>query len=212
MKIKIVAVGRLVGHIAYLRQGAHLLYGGAGSNGIGQSQVGLLPHPVHQPVGLAANEYRRLQAVLPIVIMRQAAQRGLDAADYYRHVGIKLLEDVAVDGYGIVGTIPGTALGSVGVVAAQALAGGVVVHHRIHRAGRYAKVEARPSQFLEITQVVAPVGLRDHRHPVTAALEHAGYHRRTKRRMVYESIPGKQDDVGLVPSQRLHLFFTCGYG
>ena len=53
-----------------------------------QFQVHLVAHAIGYHVGPRVHEYRRTYALLPIVVVRHTAQRGLYAAQHHGHVGI----------------------------------------------------------------------------------------------------------------------------
>ena len=61
--------------------------------------------------------------------MGETAQRGLDSAYHYGHIGEEFLECLGVDYGGVFGTSGVAAVGGVGILGAQTLAGGVAVHH-----------------------------------------------------------------------------------
>ena len=167
-------------------------------------------HAVDQHVGTALHQHSGQQAVFPIVVVREPAERSLDAAKHHRHVGIEAFEDVGVDNRRHVGTHPGAAVGSVGVVGAQTLVGRVVVDHGIHGAGRYGEEQARPAQLAKVAEVVAPVGLRHHGHAQALRLERAAHHGGRKRRVVDVGIARKDYDIGTVPPPQLHLLARGG--
>ena len=137
--------------------------------------------------------------------MGQAAQRGFNPAYYHRDVRPELLEDFGIDRDGIVRTGSGATFRGVGIVAAQAFGSCVMVYHRVHCPGIHCKIEPRCPELAEIPQIVPPIGLRHHCHPIAEFLQPSGNHGSTEGRMVYESIPGEEDDVDIVPSQSLHL-------
>ena len=121
---------------------------------------------------------------MPVVVVRQSSQRGLDARNHHRHIGEELLEDVGIDDGGVVGPLSGACVGGVGIVAATATVGGVVVHHRVHGAGAHTEEQTRAAQLAEVAQVVAPVGLRHDGHAIALRLEHAPDDRRAHRGVV----------------------------
>ena len=166
-------------------------------------------HAVDEQVGPRLDEYRGLERVAPVVVVRQAPQRGLDAADDHRNVGIEPFEDLRIDRHGVVGPESGLAAGRVGVVVPQAEVGCVVVHHRVHRSGRDAEEEARGPELGEIAQVVAPVGLRDDGHTVTLGLEQAPDDCRSECRVVDVGIAREEDHVELIPAAFADLFDRC---
>ena len=162
-------------------------------------------HAVAEVVGTGGDEDGGHEAVLPVVVVRQAAEGGLDTADDDRDVRIEFLEDLRVHRDGVVGTGARLALGRVGVVVTEALGGGIMVHHRVHRPRIDPEIEPRRSQLAEIPQVVPPVGLRYYGNPVAPFLEPPGDDGRPEGRMVHERVAGHHDYVDVIPTQRLHL-------
>ena len=65
-----------------------------------------LAHAVEQQVRLRIEQDGALQAVGPVVIVRQAAQAGLDTADEDRDLRKAAADEVAVDDRRIVRTFP----------------------------------------------------------------------------------------------------------
>ena len=173
----------------------------------GKLQHRPLPHPVAEPVGPGRDQHRRQEAVLPVIIMRKTPKRSLDAADDHRHIGKQLLENLGIDRDRIVGTGSGLALRSIGIVVPEPLGRGIVVDHRVHSPGIQAEIQPRSAQLAEIPQVIPPVRLRHHSHPVAPFLQPAGNHRRPEGRMVDEGVAREKDHVYVIPSQSLHLLY-----
>ena len=157
-------------------------------------------HAVDKQVGARLDEHRGEEAVAPVVIVREPSQRGFDASDDDRDVGIEPFEDLRVDRRRTVGAESRLSAGGVGVVVAQAQVGRVVVDHRIHRSCRDAEEEPRGPEFCEVPQVVPPVGLRDDRHAIPFGFEQASHDRGAEGRMVDVGVAREEDDVELVPS------------
>ena len=174
-------------------------------DGARQFQHRPLPHTVAEPVGAAAHEHRRHKAVLPVVVVGEAPQRGLDAADHDRHVGIELFENTGIYADRVVRPRPRPSVGRVGVVAAQTFRRGVVIDHRVHSSRIHSEIEAGTAQFAEVAQVVPPVGLGNHCHPVAPLLEPSGDYGGTERRVVHEGVTAEEDDVYPVPPELFHL-------
>ena len=156
-------------------------------------------HAIDQQVGAAFGQHRRLERVVPVVIVRQPPQRGFDSPDYYWDVREQPLEYLRIGRHGIVGPKPRFAAGRIGVVAPEADVGRIVVDHRIHRPGRDAEEEPRRAQLGEVAQVVPPVGLRHDGHAVAFGFEQATDHCRAECRMVDVGVARKEDDVQLLP-------------
>ena len=149
---------------------------------------GFVAHAVHEQVGAAVDEQGWMQRVAPVVVVRQAAERGLDAADDYGRIRIERLQYAGIDRHGAVG--PKTCFSSrcIGIVAPQPQVGRVVVHHGVHAAARYAEEEPRLAQLAEIAQVVAPVGLRYDGHAVAFGLQQSAYYGCAECGMVYVGV------------------------
>ena len=69
----------------------------AAVEGVGHFDDGVLPHAEHEQIGLGIHQDRAADPVVPVVIMREPAQAGLDAADHDRHMREQPLEDLRVD-------------------------------------------------------------------------------------------------------------------
>ena len=157
-------------------------------------------HAVDQQVGARFGQDGGFQRVAPVVVVGQAAQRGFDAPDDHRNVGVEALEDLRIDRHGTIGAESRLAAGRVGVVVAQAEVGGVMVDHRVHRAARNAEKQARSAQFAEVAQVVAPVGLGNDRHAVALGFEQASHDGRPESWVVDVGVAREEDHVQLIPS------------
>ena len=181
----------------------------AGSQCIGNGDVGQFSHAINEHVGRAIDEDRRPESVLPVVVMGQTPQRHLNATSHHWHVGKEPFQYFAIDDGGVVRAGTGTAVGRVSVVAALAAGGCVVVDHRVHGTGRHTEVKPWLAQLLEVAQVVAPVGLRNDGHLVAMGLQHTTDDSATHRRVVDVGITSEQNHVGLFPAQVFHLL-ACG--
>ena len=103
-----------------------------------------------------------------------------------------------------------TAIRRIGILRTQSLVGCVFVHHRIHRSGGNAKEEAGTSEFLEITKIAMPIGLRNDSHLQPFCLKNATDDRRGKRGVVNVGVGGEEDDIERVPAEAFKFFFRCG--
>jgi len=136
--------------------------------------------------------------------VRDAPQRGLDAADHDRHVIEGLLAALGVDQRGTVGALAADVARRVGVVAADLAIGRVAVDHRIHIAGRHAEEQLGFTERLEGFGRL-PVGLRDDADAKALRLQRAPDHRHAEARVVDIGVAGDDDHVARIPAQRLHL-------
>ena len=168
-----------------------------------------LAHAVDQQVGTAVDEDRGFERILPIVVVSEPPQRRFDAAHHHRRAGIEPFEDVGVGLDSVVGAEARRTARGVGVVAAQTFVGRIVVDHRVHGPGRHGEEEARRAELAEIAQVVAPVGLRNHRYAVTFCFEQAADDRRAESRMVDVGVAREENDVHRIPAPLAGLL-DCG--
>ena len=136
------------------------------SNGNG----GLLTHAVADEVGRGVTEDAGAQTVFPVVVMGESAQGSLDAAEHDGHVGEELTQYLGVDNAGLLGTAVVATVRREGILGAQSLGGGVFVYHRVHAPGRDGEEEARPTEFLEVTEVAVPVRLWHDGHLIASSL------------------------------------------
>ena len=130
-----------------------------------------LTHAIDQKVGTTLDQNRRLQSVVPVVVVRKSTQRGLDTSHNNGNMGVKTLENLGIYRYGIVGAETSLATSRVGVVTAQADIGRIMVYHRVHSSSRHAKEQTWCAQLLEVAQIVPPVGLWHNGHTVALGFE-----------------------------------------
>src|SRR5690606_18974957 len=93
---------------------------------------GALGVAVQQQVALAVHHDGAAHLVAPVVIVGDAAQAALDAAQHDGHVVEGLAAALAVDDGRAVGPRTAHVAGGVGIVAADLPVGRVPVDHRIH--------------------------------------------------------------------------------
>ena len=167
-------------------------------------------HAVDNHIRTAVAQNRGPQAVLPIIKVRHATQRRLDAAQHYGHIGEKLLQDAGIDNGGVFGAQVVAAVGAVGILGTQTAIGRVLVDHRVHHAGRDAEEHPRTAQLLEVAVIAVPVRLRHDADAIPLGLDQPAYHRGAKRGMIHVGIGGKEDDVGPVPPAQFHFLARRG--
>ena len=169
-----------------------------------------LAHAVDQQVGTTVDEDRGFERILPVVVVGEPPQRRFDAAHHHRRAGIEPFEDAGVGLDSVVGAEARRTARGVGVVAAQTFVGRIVVDHRVHGPGRHGEEEARRAELAEIAQVVAPVGLRNHRYAVTFCFEQAADDRRAESRMVDVGVAREENDVHRIPAPLAGLLTVVG--
>ena len=171
---------------------------------LGDGDDGLLAHAVAHEVGAGVEQDRAAQLVVPVVVVREPAQRRLDAAQDDRGVLECAPDEVAVDDARVVGAQPHLAAGRVRIGLAAVLGDGVVVDHRVHVARGHEKAELRFAEHGDAARV-APVGLRDHAHLEAMRLEEARDDRHAKRGVVDVRVAAHVHEVDAVPAARFHL-------
>jgi hypothetical protein len=119
---------------------------------------------VDQEVCVAVDEDRPPHLIGPVVVVGDAPQAGLDAADHDRDVAEGLAGALAVHHHRAIGTQPAGAIGGVGVIGAQLPVAGVAVDHRVHVPGGDAEEQAGPPQGGEGRRR-PPIGLGDDAMP-----------------------------------------------
>lgn len=162
---------------------------------------------VEQDVGRGVHQDRAADLVLPVVVMGDTAQRGLDPAEDHRHMAVGLLAALAVDQAGAVRALAGQAAGGVGVVGTDLLVRGVAVDHRVHVAGRHAEEQVRLAELHEVV-LRLPVRLGDDADAEPLGLQQAADDGHAEGRVVDVGIAGDDDDVAGVPAELIHLFPT----
>ena len=175
-----------------------------------QFHDGFFAHAVYQQVGFRVNQDRRAHFVLPVVVMRQAAERGFDASQHDGHVGVQLFQDAGVDDARVFGAHVVASVGRIGVFAPQAFVGGVFVDHAVHASCAYAEEKPWLAQFLEVAQVVAPVGLGHDCHLQPFRFQDAPDNGGSERGVVDIGVAAEQDDVQPVPASQFHFFLGRG--
>ena len=188
-----------------LRDGAYLARIPHRLDRPGQFKHRSLPHPVAEVIGRTPCQDGRKQLILPIVVVGKTPERGLDSTDDDRDIGIEFLENLRIYADGIIRPLSRLPFRGVGIVMTEPFPGGVVIDHRVHRAGIDTEIEPRSAEFPEVAQVVAPIGLWNDGHPVAEMLEIAGYAGCTEGRMVHKCVTCKQDHIDVVPSQCLNF-------
>ena len=97
---------------------------------------GALGVAVDQQVGARVDQDRAADLVRPVVVVGDAAQAGLDAADHDGDVAERLAAALRVDDHRAIGPLAAAPPGRIRVVGAQPPVGRVAVHHRVHVARR----------------------------------------------------------------------------
>ena len=181
-----------------------LLHRGAGGEAGQDLHRGPLPHAIGQDVRLGVKEDGAAHLVLPVVVVGEAAQAGLQAADDDGDVPKDLPHPVGVHHGGVVGAQPRPPSGGVGVVVAALFGGGVVGHHGVQVAGGNHHRQAGLPQGGEGRRG-APVGLGQDGHPIALVLQKTADDGGTEGGVVHVCVPGDDENVIIVPAPVGHV-------
>ena len=164
---------------------------------------------IEQDVGGGVHQDRAADLVLPVVVVGDPAQRGLDAAEHDRHVAVGLLAALAVDQAGAIRSLAGDVARGIGIVGTDLLVRGVAVDHGVHVARGHPEEQIRLAELHEVV-LRLPVRLGDDAHAEALGLQQPTDDGHAKGRVIDVGVPGDDDDVAAVPAELLHLRPTHG--
>ncbi len=159
---------------------------------------------VDQEIGLGVDQRGATNLLGPVIVVGDAAQARLDAADDDGYTLERLARALGVDRHRAVGASTGGAVRRIGIVRAQSPIGGVAVHHRVHVPGGDAEKEVRPPEPPEVLGR-GPVRLGDDADTKPLCLQQPPDDRHPEGGMVHIGIPGQDHDVATVPTEQVHL-------
>ena len=142
--------------------------------------------------------------------MCETTQGCLDTSKHDGHIGEKLAQYLSIYDAGLLGTAVMATVRREGILGAQSLGGGVFVYHRVHAPGRDGEEEARPTEFLEVTEVAVPVRLWHDGHLIASSLKGTTYYGGTKGRVVHVGVAGKEYHIERVPTTEFTFFLGGG--
>ena len=171
---------------------------------LGHGDEDFLAHAVGNHVGAAVHEQGAAHPVVPVVVVRKAAQRRLQPAEDDRNIAVGLADAVGIDDGGAVGAQSRLAAGGIVVVGALLLRGGVMRDHGVDVARADEEAEARPPERAERLRR-AEVRLCQKADAEARVLEHARDDRRAEGRMIHIGVAVDVDEIDLAPAPRLHL-------
>ena len=191
-------------HIREILRDAAFFAGFTGGDPMRHLDQRALGIAVEQQIGLGIEQDRAAHLVGPVIVMRDAAQAGLDAADHNWACRIRLAAALGIDDDSAIRPRATAAAGGVAVIMAKTAIRSVAVHHRIHVAAGDAEEKIRLAQRLEWLGAL-PIGLRDDADAEALRLQQPPDDRHAEARVINIGIAGDKDDVATVPSQRIHL-------
>ena len=97
----------------------------------------MFPHTVGDQIRPGIQKNGPLHLVRPVIIMRQSAQAGLNAADNDRRVLVGLPEQITIDNGRVIRPFSHHAARRKRIRRAPFLGHRIVIHHRIHIARRH---------------------------------------------------------------------------
>ena len=157
-----------------------------------------------QDVGLGIGQHRAPHLVRPVVVMRDAAQAGLDTPDHDIGIRIRFAGTLCIHHHRAVRAFVRLAVRRVRVVGADLALGGVAVDHRIHVAGGHAEIQVGPAERAERIDR-QPVWLADDADPIALRLQQPADQRHAEARMVDIGVAGDQDHIAAIPAEHIHL-------
>ncbi len=154
----------------------------------------------HEQVRLRVQQHGPAHLLAPVVEVRDAAQRRLDAADDDGHILERFARALRVHHHAAIRPLAALATRRVRIIGADALVRGVAVHHRIHVAGGDAEEQVGLAELLERLGAL-PVRLRDDADAESLRLEQPPHDGHAEAGVVHVRIAGDDDDVAGIPAR-----------
>ena len=168
-----------------------------------------LAHAVDQQIRLGVKEDGAAHLVVPVVVVGEAAQTGLQSADDDGGAGEGLPGPVGVDDGGPVGPQTHLVAGTVGVGGAALLGGGVVGHHGVDVAAADHHAVAGFAHGAEGVGAV-PVGLCQNGYAEALVLQHPGDDGGAETGMVHIGVGGDHQEIIVPPAAVFHVLLADG--
>ena len=159
---------------------------------------------VQQNIRVRIDQNRAPHLVLPVVIVRDAPERRLDATQHDGHVAICFLAALRVDERAAVRPLAANPARRIGIVVTDFAIRRIAVDHRVHVAGRHAEEQVGFAQRFE-GELRLPVRLRDDPDTKALRLEQPADNGHAKRRVIDVGVTRDDDDVAGVPAELVHL-------
>ena len=159
---------------------------------------------VNQKVGTTIEQHRTAHLFRPVIVLGNAAQRRLDAANDDRRVLEGFATTLTVDDDGAVGAFSRRTARRVAVIVPNPPVRRVVVDHGIHVSGGNAEKQIWFSQGSEGVRA-GPVWLRDDADAEALRLPEPPDNRHAETGMVNIGVARHHDDIAGIPAKRIHL-------
>src|SRR5690606_3557646 len=150
--------------------------------------------------GGGIDQHRTAHFTAPVIVLGDAAQARLDAANHDGAILPGFAAALAVDDNRAIRPLAAFATRRVGVVTANAQVGGVAIDERVHIAGGHAEEEIRFAELHEV-RCAAPVRLCNDADAKTLRFQEAADHRHAEAGVIYIGVAGDDDDVAAVPAK-----------
>ena len=219
-----LAAGRLFeGGDGDVLKAAVRVLGGVGSSGnvgqrtrrlacgqaAGDLPGGPLPHAIDQQVRPRVKKDGAADRIIPVVVVGEPPQAGLQSADDHRRVRERFPGPVGVDDGGPVGAQAHFVPGAVGVGGAAFFGGSVVGHHGVDVAAADKHAVPGLAHSPEGVRAV-PVRLGKDGGPIALRLQAAGNDGCAEGGMVHVGVGGDHQEVVVPPVPGLHLLAAYG--
>ena len=168
-----------------------------------------LAHAVDKDIRARVENDAPADLIVPVIVMREPAQRGLHPAEQDGDAGERLPRAVGVHGAGAVGPQPGLTAGGIEILAAALFRRRIVRDHAVEIARADENAELGPPHRRKHGGVV-PRGLREHRHAVARVLEQPPDDGRAERRVIDISVARHEQYIVPVPATREHILARDG--
>ena len=170
---------------------------------------GVFAHAVDEQVCLCVENERAADLVIPVVVVRKAAQARLQSADDDGDIAEGLAAAVGVHDGRAVGPQAHPVAGGVEVLRAALFRRRVVRDHRVDVAAADHHAVARAAHRAEGVRAV-PVGLGEHGHAVALGLQNTRDDGCAEARMVDIRVRRDNEEVVVVPAALDHLILRDG--
>ena len=168
-----------------------------------------LAHAEHQQIRAAVYKDARTNGIVPVVIMREAAQRGFNAADGNRNIAIGFSNQMAVDVDCAIRTLCCLSAGRIDIRRAAAFGGGIMVDHAVNDAGGNEKTVIRTPKAFKIVRIF-PLRLSEHGNAITCGFQRADDDCRAEGRVIDICVTADIDKIRCIPTALTHVRNGCG--
>ncbi len=157
-----------------------------------------------QDVGLGIRQHGAPHGVRPVIVMRNAAQARLDAADHDIRIRVGLARALRVHHQRTIRALAARTACRVGIVRTELAFRRIAVDHRIHVAGRDAKIQARLAQLAKVLGRL-PVRLADDANTIALRFQQSPDQCHAETGVIDIGIARHQYHIARIPAEHIHL-------